>query len=72
MDDFLNKLLDKTGDFIAARPGCLPLLGLGLIVINLILQFYPGVGIWIVDRHLFLHAGLIVALLGLLLIRPLG
>lgn len=66
----MNKLLDRLSNFLAKYPGLLPLVGLGIIIFNLLLQFFPGN--WIVDSHLFLHIGLIVALLGILLIRPLG
>lgn len=72
MDDFISRLLDRAGDFLAARPGLLPLIGLALVLLNLLLQIVPGGGYWLVDSNLFLHVGLIVAVLGLLLIRPLG
>lgn len=69
----MNEFLDQVSDFLAERPGMLPLLGILLIVINLVLQIVPGPGGgWLVDSHLFLHVGLVVALLGLLLIRPLS
>lgn len=69
----MNELLDKLNDFIAERPGLLPLVGIGLILINLILQVFPGPGSgWIVDSNLLLHVGLLVSLLGILLIRVLG
>ncbi|GAB4158819.1 MAG: hypothetical protein Fur0021_29070 [Candidatus Promineifilaceae bacterium] len=69
---FINELLDKTSNFLAARPGLLPLIGVGLIALNLLLQIFPGPRVWLVDSNLFLHIGLLLALLGLLLIRPLG
>ncbi|MCP4421804.1 MAG: hypothetical protein GY805_34760 [Chloroflexi bacterium] len=65
----MNDFLDKMSDFLSKYPGLLPLLGLALIVINLILQIFPGN--WFVDRNILLHIGLIVSLIGLLLIRPL-
>lgn len=69
----MNELLDKLNDFIAERPGLLPLVGIGLILINLILQVFPGPGSgWIVDSNLLLHVGLLVSLFGILLIRVLG
>ena len=71
-DKFINQLLDKTSNFLAARPGLLPLLGAALITLNLLLQIFPGNRYWIVDSNLFLHLGLLLALIGLLLIRPLG
>lgn len=71
-DKFISQLLDKTSNFLAARPGLLPLLGAALITLNLLLQIFPGNRYWIVDSNLFLHLGLLLALIGLLLIRPLG
>ena len=65
----MNDFLDRIGEFISKYPGLLPLVGLALIVLNLILQVFPGS--WFVDRHILLHLGLIVSLIGLLLIRPL-
>ncbi|MCB9422176.1 MAG: hypothetical protein H6667_20405 [Ardenticatenaceae bacterium] len=68
----MNRFLDWLGDFLEKRRGLLPLIGLGLIVLNLILQIVPGPGSgWIVDSNLFLHLGLIVSLIGILLIRVL-
>ena len=69
---FINELLDKTSNFLAARPGLLPLIGIGLIAFNLLLQIFPGPRFWLVDSNLFLHMGLLLALIGLLLVRPLG
>lgn len=66
----MNKLLDRAGEFLSRYPGLLPLVGVGLIVFNLLLQFFPGN--WISDSNLFLHIGLITAIIGLLMIRPLG
>jgi hypothetical protein len=68
----MNQFLDWLGNFLARRRGLLPLIGLGLIVLNLILQIVPGPGNgWIVDSNLFLHLGLVVSLIGVLLIRVL-
>lgn len=65
----MNSFLDKVSDFLSKYPGLLPLVGLVLIILNLILQIFPGS--WFVDRHILLHIGLIISLLGLLLVRPL-
>ncbi|MCC6606939.1 MAG: hypothetical protein IT327_27275 [Anaerolineae bacterium] len=65
----MNDFLDKVSDFLSKYPGLLPLVGLGLIILNLILQIFPGS--WFVDRHILLHLGVIISLIGLLLIRPL-
>ncbi|MCP4425586.1 MAG: hypothetical protein GY803_13915 [Chloroflexi bacterium] len=68
----MNEFLDWLGEFISERRGLLPLVGLGLIIINLILQIVPGPGSgWFVDSNLLLHIGLITSLIGILLIRAL-
>jgi hypothetical protein len=68
--DDMNRLLDWMADFFGKHPGLLPLIGLLLVIFNLLLQFFPGN--WLADSNLFLHVGVIMAILGLLLIRPLG
>ena len=66
----MNQFLDWLGEFLEKRGGLLPLIGLGLIILNLILQIVPGPGSgWIVDSNLFLHLGLVVSLIGILLVR---
>lgn len=71
-DQRMNKLLDSLSDFFATYPGLFPILGLLLIVLNFVLQLFPGLGSsWVVESDLFLHLGLILALIGFLLIRPL-
>jgi len=72
MDKFVNNLLDKSSDFLARRPGFLPLLAVVLIVLNLLLQIFPGPDYWLVSSHFFLHIGAVVGLIGILLIRALG
>ena len=68
----MNQFLDWLGDFLEKRRGLLPLIGLGLIILNLILQIVPGPGGgWIVDSNLLLHLGLVVSLIGILLVRVL-
>ena len=68
----MNQFIDWLADFFSERRGLLPILGLGLIVLNLLLQIVPGPDSgWIVASNLFLHLGLIVSLIGILLIRVL-
>ena len=62
---WISKFLDRTSEFLAARKGLLPLLGLALIIVNLILVLV-GAG-WLAQSNLFLHLGLILAILGFLL-----
>jgi hypothetical protein len=62
----MSKLLDHMSEFLAHRKGLLPIIGLILILINLIVQFvFPGN--FLATTNLFLHVGLIVAILGLML-----
>ena len=68
----MNRFLDWLGEFFSARLGLLPLLGLLLIGLNLILQFYPGPDSgWFVASNLLLHIGLILSIIGFLIIRVL-
>lgn len=62
----LNTLIDFLSEFIAQRKGLLPLLGAGLILINLVVQFLP-VAEWLQTSNLFLHLGIVIAILGFLL-----
>ncbi|MBK8984589.1 MAG: hypothetical protein IPM39_00670 [Chloroflexi bacterium] len=68
----MNELVDKLNDFFATRPGLLPMIGIALVLLNLLLQIFPGSGSgWLVDSNLFLHLGVIVSTVGILLIRAL-
>lgn len=61
----LSRFLDKVSSFLANRKGLLPLVGLTLIFLNLIFQFFLNG--WLVESNLFLHLGLIIAILGFML-----
>lgn len=67
----MNNLLDTLNDFLSERRGLLPMIGIGLILINFLLQIIFSSDVWIVSSNLFLHLGLITAIVGILLIRPL-
>lgn len=66
MKKSLSGFLDTLSNFLAPRKGLIPLLGMGLIVINLLLQFIVP-GSWLASTNLFLHFGLLVAIFGLML-----
>lgn len=72
MDEQINRFLERAADALAKRPGVPVLVAVGLVAVNFLLQLFPGPGYWLVDSNLLLHAGLIVGLIGILLIRPLG
>ena len=64
--NFLNRLLDAAAEFFAQRKGLLPIVGIILVLINAILQFIPGGGIF-VDANILLHIGVIIAIFGIML-----
>jgi hypothetical protein len=65
MSQWMNKTLDKLSESLAHRKGLLPLLGILLIVVNYILQFFQ-LG-WVTQSNLLLHLGLVIAIFGLML-----
>ncbi|RPH62651.1 MAG: hypothetical protein EHM81_01795 [Chloroflexi bacterium] len=66
MTRWLSKFLDEVSPFLAARKGLLPLIGIGLIILNFILvSIFPSG--FIIETNLFLHLGIIVALIGQML-----
>jgi hypothetical protein len=68
MDKMLNEIVERLNDFMEKRPGVLPLVAVFLIILNLLFQIVPGTGSWLADSNLFLHLGLILGIIGLLLI----
>ena len=61
-----NQSLDRLSNFFAARKGLPVIIGIVLILVYGVLQFFPGLG-WVVSANLFLHLGIILALVGVLL-----
>jgi len=62
----MSKFLDLLSEYLSHRKGLLPLIGLVFIIINLILQFIFD-PFWLTTSNLFLHIGLIIAIIGLML-----
>jgi hypothetical protein len=62
---WLSDLVDTASDFFAHRKGLLPLIGMGLIILNLLLQIIP-LG-WLSTSNLLLHIGLLIAIFGFML-----
>ncbi|MBT3321333.1 MAG: hypothetical protein HN392_03510 [Anaerolineae bacterium] len=58
--------LDNLSTYLAPRKGLIPFIGMGLIIINLILQFF-FIDSWVAQSNLFLHFGLLTAIFGLML-----
>jgi hypothetical protein len=62
----MSRMFDRLSEFLLRRKGLLPLIGLALIVLNLLFQFLLPPG-WLLSTNLFLHLGLIIAILGLMI-----
>ena len=62
----MSRFLDWLSEYLAHRKGLLPLIGIALIALNLLFQFVLPPG-WLVSSNLFLHVGLILAILGLMI-----
>jgi hypothetical protein len=71
MTEQVSKFLDVVSDYLAHRKGLLPLIGIGLILLNWLLAMVLPGDWFIIRSNLFLHLGLIVALLGLMLSKAL-
>lgn len=67
----MNQFFDYASEFFSKRPGLLPIVGVLLVILNFILNIFPGEDAWIVSSNLFLHLGVIISIIGILLIRPL-
>ena len=61
-----NEFLDQVSNYLAHRRGLLPFVGILLIVLNLIFQLIPGLG-WLATSNLFLHLGVILSIVGIML-----
>lgn len=62
----LSKFLDKASGFLAPRKGLLPILGILFVLVNFFLEAAPIDG-WVVSTNLFLHLGVIIAILGFMI-----
>ncbi len=62
----LSHWMDILSEKLARRKGFLPMLGIGLVILNLLLQVLPGTS-WVEESDLFLHLGVVFGLLGMLL-----
>lgn len=64
-------ILDRLSEYLAKRRGLPTMIAIALVAINLIVQFVPGLD-WLARTNVFLHLGVIVGLLGVLLSAALG
>lgn len=64
-------ILDRLSEFLARRRGLPTMIAILFVLINLILQFVPGLE-WLARTNVFLHLGVVIGLLGILLSAALG
>ena len=64
-----TELLKRISDFLARMPGIPIIVAVGLVAVNFLLQLLPAWPVigWLAHTHLFLHVGLMVGFLGVLL-----
>lgn len=63
----LNQLIDKSSNFFAHRKGLLPLIGIGLVFLNMLLAIFLPADAFLVKSNLLMHLGIIIAIFGLML-----
>ena len=71
MESAISRLLDRLSGFLAPRRGLPTLIGIGLVILNYLLQFIPGLE-GFARTNTLLHLGVVIGLLGLLLVQALG
>ena len=65
----MSERLKHLSEFLARQPGLPILVAVGLVVLNFVLQLLPNwpvVG-WLAHTHLFLHVGVVLGFLGILI-----
>ena len=65
---WLSRFLDNLSEFLAARKGLIPIFGLIFILTNFLLQVLIGDS-FLSRTNLFLHLGVFLGILGLMLAK---
>lgn len=63
----ISRFLDWLSNYLAHRKGLLPLIGILLVILNFVVQFFFPFGYWLTGSNLFLHLGVVIAIFGLML-----
>jgi low affinity Fe/Cu permease len=63
-------MFNRLVDFLAHYRAVPTLIGIALILINLVIQFFPGLG-WLRESQLLLNIGVVLGLGGILLAHTL-
>ncbi len=61
----LSQFVDRLSEFLAHRKGLLPIIGGGLVLLNFVLGL-ASQG-WLARSDLFLHLGILLAIVGFML-----
>ncbi len=61
----LSQFVDRLSEFLARRKGLIPMTGIGLVLLNLVVRLASHG--WLARSDLFLHLGIIVAIIGIML-----
>ncbi len=70
----MNEIIEKLNTYLSGRPGLVPLIGIGFIIFNFFLNLMlqssdRAAATWLIHSNFFLHIGLIISIVGLLIIR---
>ena len=65
----LSRLIDRMSDYLARNKGLPVFLGVVLVILNYVVQFLTHVPVlgFLASTNLFLHLGVIIGLVGILL-----
>lgn len=66
MKGLINRILDNVADFLAHRKGFLPIVGIIFVFTNWLLQLL-FMNSWLSETNFFLHLGVIIAIVGILI-----
>lgn len=69
MMDKISTLVDHASEFFAHRKGLLPMTGILLVLVNFALPLFAEG--WVIQTNCFLHLGVVVAVVGLMLAKAL-
>jgi hypothetical protein len=61
--------LKKSSDYLARNKGLPVVIGVGLVLLNFLLQLLPAWPVigWLAEVNFFLHLGIVIGLLGILI-----
>ncbi len=61
----LSQIVDRLSEFLSRRKGLLPLIGISFVLLNLVIRLASHG--WLARSDLFLHLGIVIAIIGIML-----